>query len=286
MPYGDNNRLLFIKIILTALLISPVFAKPAGAQLIIKGKVISKKDKRIAAGATISLLKRNRIVITDDAGDFTFRIPFSRSNDSLVISSVGYEELVIAVTDALKKNQFELTERTGILASVIVRSFTTQDVIGTSRESVGYFRNWNIERSGGEIGRVFSIPYDQYKLDKIRFKVSSLCDTCLIRLHIRKMNNNMPEEDLLKDSISLTIRQLTLDDKAPEFDLTPYDIILDKSAFFVGLELVNCKHPGKNDCTFCFVGTEAGTFIYRSGGNYSWEETDAFAIYMKIFMRH
>jgi hypothetical protein len=162
----------------------------------------------------------------------------------------------------------------------------SRDMIGAGGESVGYFRSWNFDSTGGEIGRIFNVPYSEYKVDKIRFKVSNFCDTCLVRLHIRKAVDNMPGEELLKDSISMIIRHLTLDDKAPEFDLAPYDLVLNQPEVFIGFELINCKHPGKKDCSLCFAGTEEGNYVYKSTRASQWEKTDAFAIYLKIFLRY
>jgi hypothetical protein len=172
------------------------------------------------------------------------------------------------------------------MVPVTVRSFTSLDEIGATGESVGYFRSWNFERTGGEIGRIFRVPYPEYKVDRIRFKINNMCDTCLIRLHIRKVKDGVPGDELLRDSISIRVKRLALDDKAPEFDLRPYELVLNEAEIFIGFELIDCQHPGRSDCSFCFAGTEPGTYHYKSTGTAIWERTDDFAIYLKIFLRY
>ena len=284
-----RNKLHFFLIpaILLILIICIVAPERTFSQATMKGRVIYRKDARPAARASVSLLRKNKVIMTDEAGNFLLRMPpGTRNNDTLVISSVGYENLILPVKEAMYRTDFVLTEFSKNLTPVTVKYFTSHEVIGTTRESVGYFRSWNYDSTGGEIGRIFKVPYAEYKVDKIRFKVSNMCDTCLIRLHIRKVVDNIPGEELLKDSITLTVNRISLDDKAPEFDLGAYDLLLDQPAIFIGFELINCKHPGRKDCSFCFAGTEQGVYNYKKSTAPYWEKTDDFAIYLKMYLRY
>ena len=193
------------------------------SQFTIKGKVVYAKENRNATGASIGLLGKKQGTQADESGNFSFHIPAVRNNDTLVISSIGYEDLIMPVRDAQKKKLFELTALHKSLAPVIVKSFSTRDVVGSTIESVGYFRSWNSENDGGEIGRRFIFPYSEYKIDKIKFKVGNMCNACTLRLHIRKVIAGAPMEDLLRDSLAITVKTLSVDDKGPEFDLSDYE---------------------------------------------------------------
>ena len=260
-------------------------SNPTHAQVNIKGRVIYRKDARPAPRASVSLLRKDRGSLTDESGNFSLHLPVTRNNDTLVISSIGYENIIIPLRDALKKKVFELVEFSKNLAPVTVKSFNSQDVVGATNELVGYFRSWNTDSTGGEVGRIFKLPYNEYKIDKIRFKVSNMCRACLIRLHIRNVIAGAPAEELLSDSISLNVKKLTVEDKAPEFDLSKYDQVFNKPKLFIGLEVIGCTKNDSTACSFCFVGTEPGIYTYKSTKTGPWDETDNFAIYIKMFLR-
>jgi len=259
---------------------------PIFAQAEIKGRVIYEKDETPAQYATVELLKQKDGSLTDKNGHFSFYIFNHRNDDTLLISSVGYETLKIPVATALKRSEYVLTEKAGNLETVIVKSFTNHDVQGSRAESVGYYRSWNTNNSGGEIGRIFRLPYREFKIDKIRFKVSNLCDTCLLRLHIRELTNGRPGEEIIKDSITTTISKLTLDDKVPEFDISTYDYTFTQPELFVSLEVINCSSKKKETCYFSFAGTEKGEYIYKSRAVYEWQNTSDYTIYLKLFLRY
>ena len=187
----------------------------------------------------------------------------------------------------MQGGKFELKEFSRNLPNVTVKSFTSEGVVGATRESVGFFRSWNYDGTGGEIGRVFSLPYEEYKIDRVRFKITNMCNACLLRLHIREVVDEQPGDELFSDSISITVNGATLDGKAPEFNLSKYDMVFANKQIFVGIEAISCTPAaGKKECSLCFAGTELGSYNYKSTRNSTWEKMDDFAIYMKLFMRY
>ena len=253
------------------------------AQAAINGKVIYEKDHAPAVGANIELNNKSASAITDETGNFKISIQHPNQSDSITISSVGYESIKIPVSSAIKKPEFKLKEIVKSLNGVTV--FNTKQVIGSTSESVGYYRSWNHENTGGEIGRFFYLPYKEFKIDKIRFKAGNLCDTCLLRVHIRKVVDGKPGEEILKDSISMYVNHLSLDTKIPEFDLTPYDFTFTENQFYVGIEVLNCSNGKKGFCAFNFAGTEKGEYVYKSRGTSEWQTTDDYTVYLKLFLR-
>ena len=253
------------------------------AQVTIKGKVIYRSDAMPAAFASIGLLNHKSIeTMTNFAGNFSLHIDNSKSTDTVVISSVGYQSIKMPVSIAAKRSEFVLSEVVKSMEGVTVWN---SQVIGSMSESVGYYRSWKHENTGGEIGRIFHLPYKKFKIDKIRFKAGNLCDTCLLRVHIRKVADGLPGEEILGDSISMFVNHLSLDMKIPEFDLTPYDLTFTEKDFFVGIEVLNCGNGKKGFCSFNFAGTEKGEYVYKSKGTNEWQTTDDYTIYLKLFLR-
>jgi len=252
------------------------------AQLTIKGKVIYKTDATPAAFASIELSNRKGFqTMTNAAGNFTLHIANSKSNDSILISAVGYQSIKMPVYIAATRTEFALSEVVKSMESVTLRKPL---VIGSMSESVGYYRSWSYDKTGGEIGRIFFLPHKKFKLDKVRFKAGNLCDTCLLRVHIRKVKDGLPAEEILKDSISIYVNHLSLDTKIPEFDLSAYDLTITENEFFVGIEVLNCGNGKKGFCSFSFAGTEKGKYIYKSKATNEWEAVDDYAIYLKLFL--
>lgn len=251
-------------------------------QVAINGKVVYGDDAP-AAFATIELAQdKGSKTMSDIKGSFHLNITGAQKKDSIIITSVGYKTVRMPVSTALTKSLFTLTETVQTIEGVTV--FNSHEVIGSMSESVGYYRSWSPKR-GGEIGRIFNLSHKKFKIDKIRFKASNTCDTCLLRLRIRSVNNGRPGDEILEDSISVYVNNLSLDSKISEFDLTPYDLTFSKNEFFVGIELLNCGNGKKGTCAFNFAGTEKGEYIYKSSAAGDWLSTDDYTIYLKLFLR-
>lgn len=281
MPWNRNSILNVISFLFIIAIVS--IPNIVFSQVTLKGKVIYRNDAAPAA-ASIGLLNRKNIeTMTNFAGNFSLHIANSKSNDTVVISSVGYQSIRLPVSIALKKSEFILSEIVKNLESVTV--FNTA-VLGSTAETVGYFRSWNSKNTGGEIGRTFRLPYKKYKIDKVRFKVANFCDTCLLRLHIREVIDNMPGEEIVDDSISVTINKLMLNGKVPEFDLTPYDLSFTEDELYVSIEVINCGTKPNESCSFSFAGTEKGAYIYKSTPESEWQVTDDYTVYLRVFIRY
>ena len=279
----------FISIIATiAILLIPGFAL---SQTTIEGKVFYKDDATPAPFVNVEVPNQKGVqTMTSYKGNFSLRVPDSKSNDTLVISAVGYQSIRIPLKSAAKRSAFVLTEIVKNMSEVTV--FNSHEVIGSKSETVGYYRSWAHNNTGGEIGRIFTLPHKKFKIDKIRLKAGNTCDTCLLRLRIRKVENGEPTDEIFKDSISLFVNRLSLDSKVSEFDLTPYDFTFTENTFFVGVEVLRCGNGKKGNCTFSFAGTEKGEYLYRTNNkeDTKWEMTNPsdenYNIYLKLFLRY
>ncbi|MEP7164147.1 MAG: carboxypeptidase-like regulatory domain-containing protein [Ferruginibacter sp.] len=250
----------------------------------VRGKVINIKDKKVIAFANITVGGTKRKAMSDASGNFTLTLNGFMANDSIFISSVGYKSLKLPVRDAIFKDEFGLDEEAREMQPVIL--YSKEEAIGSGSEITGYFRAWNPRKTGGEIGKIFHVDHNNYRLERVRFKVNNRCDTCLVRLHIREVVDEQPGEEILYDSISTFVNRLAFDDKFSEFDLRPYNLVLKKKNVFVGLEVLNCSKRDGEPCSICFIGTEHGSYIYKSNTNSAWEEYTDYSIYLKFFYKY
>ncbi|MBL7703182.1 MAG: carboxypeptidase-like regulatory domain-containing protein [Ferruginibacter sp.] len=260
------------------------------SQTTIEGKVFYRDGATPAPFVNVEILNRpGTATMTNFKGDFSLRVGDSKKTDTILISSVGYTSIKLPLHIAAKRSAFVLNEIVKNLNGVTV--FNSHEMVGSQSESVGFYRNWNHENSGGEIGRIFNLPHERFKIDKIRLKAGNTCDTCLLRLHIRYVEDGEPGEEIFTDSIGLLVNRLSLDSKVSEFDLTPYDFTFTEKTFFVGVEVLSCRNGKKGNCTFSFAGTEKGVYLYRNSNEEEakWHATnpadDNYTIYLKLFLR-
>lgn len=276
----------FIKILsflflLTA--ISPVFA-----QYSIRGKVLNINSKKPVSNVSVGLSHSNNGALSDAAGNFRMYIDDIRNTDTLTISSIGFVTLKIPVQQAIKQSQFLLTEDSKSMDNIELKSYTSEASQGTISETTGYFFSWHTQQTGGELGRIMYVNSNDYKLERVRVKINNQCDTCLIRLHIRELDNGLPGDDLLKDSITVTTNRLSFDDKFVEFDLRNNDVIIKKNKYvFVGFETLNCNSTiASSGCSLAYIGTEDGNFLYRNKGYHDWEESTMHSLYIRLFYKY
>lgn len=286
MPFNKNINAGYCSFVFCLILLSQIGTTQA--QNTVKGTVIYDRNAAPAMGVTVELLHhRGTAAVTNSGGNFSLKISESDNNDTLEITSVGYKRVRIPVSGLRPGREFRLTEDVKSMENVTV--FNKSGELGSTLEKVGYYRGWNYDSTGGEIGRVIKTKLRIYKIDKIRFKAANFCDTCLVRLRIRSMENELPGKDLLTDSVSIYVNKLTLDGKAPEFDLTPYDLTFTNNELFISFEVLHCGKGKKiQSCSFSFAGSDKGEYLYRSKRTDEfWKtSTDDYSIYVKMALRY
>jgi len=255
------------------------------AQGMIRGRIIE-DDTHPVPFASIRFLNRPGGTVSDGDGIFFLRTGRPRQNDTLLISSVGFEQVKIPVNKVIRNNLFVMKRELNRMLPVTVRSFRNANVAGARSDRVGYFRSWRTDHSGGEIGRAFKVPYRVYQVAKVWFKIYSTCDTNILQLHIRDNSEEMPGEELLPYAITKTIYQAAEANKVFEFDLEPFNLIVKSKDIFVGFEILKGCGKDSSSCSFAFVGSEPGVYIYRSNSDGVWNSMDDYAIYMRVLFKY
>ena len=272
--------------VLFQLMIALFISNHAISQVQLSGKVINNRDGKPVAFATIGISGK-RFRQSDANGNFRIPVPAFKSSDSLVISSVGFKTFKLPVSVAISLSEFRIHEQTTNLQPLVLKSYLNEGVSGSRSEVTGYFRSWKTTGTGGEIGKIFYINHGEYKLERVRFKVNNQCDTCQVRLHIREVVDDLPGDEILYDSISTEIKRLSFDDRFSEFDLRPYNLVFKQQSILVSLEVLHCTRSGATDCSFCFIGTEAGKYLYKDRRQNDWIESEnGYSIYMRLIYKY
>jgi len=102
--------------------VEPAPISPSIDRAFLRGRVLDKRSGKALPYATIALLETSLGSITNQEGEFSFKIPVDLSDPMLVISYMGYKKLILPISypieDALKVS---LEKETIPLQEVIIR---------------------------------------------------------------------------------------------------------------------------------------------------------------------
>lgn len=258
---------------------------PAFSQSSFKAVIVNDKDGKPVSYASVSIPKKKIGILSDGKGFFQLSLQQVTKNDSIFISSVGFLTQGYTFIEAQKISEFHLKEATKDMDNVVIRSYSYEAAEGSKSEVAGYFRCWPVKKTGGEIGKMFTINHPDYKVEKIRFKINNQCEACQIRVRIREVRGGLPGNLLLLDSISMPVNKLSFDDKYSEFDFSAKNLVLTKQDIFISLEVLNCSNSGA-PCSLCFIGTEPGSYFYKNYVEDYWQESNLHSIYLKVFYKY
>ena len=193
---------------LSCCLVSLLFFSGYSYSQLLVGRILNEDNQSIAY-ASVGIKSKKAGIVADSSGKFKLILPeFVKDNDSVIISSIGFQSLRMTIKTAAAQSEFILKPISKDLPEVSLNSFLHTATVGSSSQDFTFYRGWFERKTGGEIGKIVGIPHKKYKLDKIFFKADNSCDTCWVRLHIRKMNGDDPGDELLTDNIIVPFSKL------------------------------------------------------------------------------
>lgn len=122
------------------------------------GCVKSKTDSASLSFANIYIYNTGIGTVTNEQGEFIFKIPIENKEDTIEISCIGYATTKIKITDNLNINTFYLEEKTYELSQAIILA----DTLGTDEIMKNVFKNFRK-----------NYPRRQFMLDIFHRSVSS-----------------------------------------------------------------------------------------------------------------
>jgi hypothetical protein len=194
----------------------------------ISGHVLDRTTSQPLAFVSIGLIETNRGTITNEDGSFNLLINGISSEAMVRFSMVGYESQTIVIKDLVgHANKIQLKEQPVKLKEVIVRSTKPKRwTIGTKTSNSKVMTGWggcgNCSENLGGIERGIKIEISKpVFVEGVNFHVAYFgYDSMLLRLHIRKIENDFPAEELLTDNIYLRVKSTGW----AEIDLTKYNL--------------------------------------------------------------
>ncbi|MCX6283109.1 MAG: carboxypeptidase-like regulatory domain-containing protein [Bacteroidetes bacterium] len=178
---------------------------------IITGRVIDSSNGNPIEYVSIGIVETPLGTISNENGEFTLEVK-GQSNKAIVrVSMIGFISQTFSLEDLCKKkNEIRLANMPIKLAEVIVKPFSgkLKKVGTTDFTKPGQVCGWSGTEfgKGSEEGLKIALGNQNVKLQSLHIHVwMQSFDSCLFRLHIRNVINDLPANELLNDNILLII---------------------------------------------------------------------------------
>ena len=263
----------------------------------ISGK-ITDIDSKPLQFVNIGIIGTSFGTVCDLQGSFQFKYEsLTASNtDTLQISHIGYETKKIPF-DSIKrlyKNSdfvvFKLINRNLELNEVIIkanRKITKE--IGYLNVSLLNLRvnfaipNTKNDNLGSEIGKKYNIKHNNTLISKLKFKIrQNNFDSTIFRINIYSVKHNMPDKNLLKESVLISITDKKTD--WIEVDLSKYRIIVNND-IIVSIEWV-AKSDSGNILSLPIAMPTPHIHYYKYGSQSNWKRYLSMTTMMKLEIKY
>jgi hypothetical protein len=223
------------------------------AQTYIQGAVIDEKTKEGIPYATLGIKKTNTGTNADEHGKYLIRVP-DNNDDTIIISSVGYQTLKIALSNGMPDYIFSLKPK-----DVQMRNITISNKKDWTSETIGKFDDcgdYALVSSGyqTQIAKLFHSEHENTLLNRVTIchkpaLLASSKSKYRIRIYDQDSITGQPSTELYDEPI-----EVSQTSKMVGVDLAQYRIWLPHKNFFVAIEWLKIpfnkeekKNGNKND---------------------------------------
>jgi len=204
------------------------------------GKIIDSESGEVLPYVNVGVVGKNIGTVTDMNGAFNLKIDTKYDADTLMMSMIGYEDLVFVVADFKKKitddSTFKLTSKTTDLQEIVIESSLLKSkILGNKTKSKNIIGHFVSDELGNEVGIIIKIKKSPTYIDKFHASiVENKYGLLKFRLNFYSLKNKMPHENILTENIFVEtqIKQGVL-----TVDLSEYNIVVEDD-FMVSLEWI------------------------------------------------
>jgi hypothetical protein len=206
---------------------------------VIQGKVVDKDDGSPLMYASLGLVNTPVGTITNEKGEFKLETRDSTQESTIRFSMIGYAPKTYTIQELTDRNSFiELEKKPIQLEEIIVTANSDFLTVGTTGFTPGCgVAGWGGDKfgQGHEIGIKTDLGETFVKLKKLSFRIyKQSFDSTMLRLHIRDLIDDQPNQELLGTNILFTFSNTT---GWVEINLDQYDVFL-KGEIVLSLEWI------------------------------------------------
>ena len=253
------------------------------AQTTLSGKVVNSSDQVGIPYVNIGVPNKNLGTVSDEAGSFQMEVGDTYLNDTIRISSLGYETVDMPISEfqTLLKNdsKIALSEQPIELKEVVLSNRALKEkIVGnttTARKTRGGFRGATL---GHEVGMKVNMKKGtSMHIRKFHVNVlSNTSQTAKFRLNFYDVKDGVPNNKIIQQNIIFPIDQA---DGMFTLDLEDYNLVLDQDFYFT-LELI--EDLGENDEVFFSANLLGKAIVYRETSQATWEKSGMVGVGMHL----
>ena len=195
---------------------------------IITGKVVDFSNGNPVEYVSIGVIGTSFGTITNAKGEFSLEVKGQSNKAIFRFSMIGFMPQTFSLEElSIKKNVIRLVNEPIKLTEVVVKPFSGKfKKVGiTDFTRPGQVCGWSGTEfgKGSEEGLRIALGNQNVKLQSLHLRVwMQSFDSCLFRLHIRSVVNDLPANELLNENILLLI---TKKSGWVDFDLRKYNLV-------------------------------------------------------------
>ena len=181
------------------------------AQTTLSGKIVNSSDQTGIPYVNIGIPNENTGTVSDENGEFKIEFENLSKEDSVRISSLGYETVDISILDfqtQLRSSEhFELRPKPIALKEVVLSNKALKEkVVGnttTAKKTRGGFRGATL---GHEVGMKVKVRKDPFQIKEFHVNVlSNTSKTAKFRLNFYSVQEGKPHEKIVQQNIIFPI---------------------------------------------------------------------------------
>lgn len=248
----------------------------------IAGRVVNSSAKEPIEYVNIGIVNTTIGTVTNATGNFILNLNNQPPESIVRFSMIGFKPASFTIQELTEiENVIELVDEPYELEAVQISPKGKVRDIGIKDRSLFKVCGWGGTQrgKGHEIGTKIDMGNSPVQVKKLHLRLHSQSfDSSLFRLHIRNIKDGIPDEELLKESIFIGIRE---DKGWIEVDLSTYNLML-SGEIALTLEWLNVfgvnenklkrvndlKNPSAN-VLFC-VSKKNGWVYTRWGSEAKW----------------
>jgi hypothetical protein len=237
----------------------------------LRGVIRDRKSNLPLPYVNIGILNKDVGTTTNSKGEFELPLLESNTNDTLRVSMVGYEPVVIYLKGVFENQKLvlniRLRERTDELKEIVItdKKLTTK-ILGNKTVSKFFGGKFASGDLGSEIVIRIRIKDTPTYLDTFSFNISyNEGDTATFRVNVYEIEGGLPGKNVLADNIIVKVNGETGE---INIDLSKYNTTVTDD-FFIGLEWVEGK--SNSGIVFSSGFANKGTY-YRKASQGRWKK--------------
>lgn len=248
-------------------------------QYAVDGIIKNNQTNEPISYVNIGILNRDKGTVSNEKGEFTLEIPNEFINDTIKISSIGYESKILIAKEfiqTLKENKtLTLSEKIIELNEVIVSNKKLKEkVLGNKTKSKmmrGGFRNAEL---GNEFGIKIKVNKSPTYITKFHANVTSNTgEKMKFRLNFYRIEKGLPKEKLINRNIIFSI-----DTKEGDFtlNLSEYNLVFEDD-FYLTIELIENEGNTESEVFFS-AGFLGNATVTRLTSQAEWKKLGSIGI--------